>query len=283
MTCLRMLLAVACVVLPGVSPAGTITARRVATDLSKPDPRAKFWDSMPVEKVSLMAQPMVVPRPEATTTTWVTVQAAHDGTRLALRLRWKDADRNFAGRLGEFSDAAALEFPVKDNAAPPAVMMGQAGNPVHIFHWRAQYQRDRESGKPTIKDLYPNNSIDMYPMEFNDPGTTKTDEANRERFSPGRAVGNPQSYAKNGVDEVLAEGYSTSAVQEGHASEAQAVWENGEWTLVIVRPLLIEGRSSVPVGSSTNVGFAVWQGGKGEVGSRKCVTMMWTPLDVSAR
>ncbi len=262
----------------GASP---LLAYRTTADLSTPDPKARLWDSVPAEKVQLMAQPMVVPRPEVTKTTQVSVQALHDGKRLALRLRWRDADKSEAGRLGEFSDAAAVQFPVADKQVPPPVMMGMKGDPVHIFHWRAQYQRDAERGKPQVKDLYPNASPDMYPMEFVDPGTTVTDEAAREKFSPGRAVGNPQSYPKNGVDEILAEGFSTSAVQEGHQSQAKATWENGEWTLVITRPLAIEGGSTVKVGAGTYVGFAVWQGGQGEVGSRKAVTMVWTPFEVS--
>ncbi len=54
--------------------------------------------------------------------------------------------------------------------------------------------------------------------------------------------------------------------------------EGGEWTLVIVRPLSIEGGSSLKSGGGANIAFAVWQGGKGEVGARKCVTMQWTPV-----
>ncbi|MBK7859815.1 MAG: hypothetical protein IPJ65_14570 [Archangiaceae bacterium] len=264
-----------------LSWANPLLARKTGTDLSVPDPKAKYWDSVPQEHVPLMAQPMAIPRPEVTRTAQVAVQALHDGKRLALRLRWRDADRNEAGRLGEFSDAAAVQFPLAGKPVPPPVMMGMKGDPVHIFHWRAQYQRDAERGKPGMKDLYPNQAIDMYPMEFADPGTTSTDEAARDKFSPGREVGNPQSYPKNGVDEIFAEGFSTSAVQEGHQSQAKGNWENGEWTLVIVRPLAIEGGSTVKVGSSTWVGFAVWQGGLGEVGSRKCVTMTWTAFELS--
>ena len=280
MTSLRaMLLLVA--TMGTTSFANPLHAKKTTNDLSAPEPKARFWDSVPQEKVPLMAQPMVAPRPETALTHAVSVQALHDGKRLAIRLRWRDTERSEAGRLGEFSDAAAVQFPVADKDAPPPVMMGAKGDPVHIFHWRAQDQRDAERGKPDVKDLYPNGSIDMYPMEFADPGTTVTDAAGREKFSPGKAVGNPQSYAKNGVDEILAEGFSTSAVQEGHQSHAKANWENGEWTLVITRPLAIEGGSTVKVGKKTYLGFAIWQGGKGEVGSRKAVTMMWTPMEVS--
>lgn len=256
-----------------------LTAAAVKADLTKPDPAAAYWKSAATLSVSLMAQPMVTPRPETTTTSEVKVQAVHDGARVAFRLTWKDTGVDEAGPLGTFSDAAALQFPVGSPEAPPPVMMGGQGLPVHIFHWRAQYQRDAEKGKPTVKDLYPNLNVDMYPMEFNDMGTLGAkSEADRDQFSPSRAQGNPQAYAKSGVDEIIAEGFSTSSVQEGHGSAGRAEWKNGEWALVISRPLASEGGSVLKVGGTGYVAFAIWQGGAGEVGSRKALTMAWTPV-----
>ncbi|MCC6644669.1 MAG: hypothetical protein IT374_03730 [Polyangiaceae bacterium] len=259
------------------APLKELLVKRVSADLSKADPGAAYWAQASGGDVSLLAQPMVSPRPEKATTSTLSVQAVHDGQRIAFRLRWKDPERSEAGRLGEFSDALALEFPLQDGPLPP-VMMGAKGMPVHLFHWRAQYQRDHEKGKPTIAQLYPNVSIDMYPMEFKDAkGGT---EAQAEAFSPGRAEGNPQSYSKTGVDEIVAEGFSTSSVLEGHGSLAHGDWKDGEWSLVIVRPLAIDGGSKLAVGGKGNVAFAVWQGGEGEVGSRKSLTMAWTPVIV---
>jgi len=273
----------AAIVLSALLAAGAaradIVVKRVTADVATADPSAKYWQGVSESTVVLMAQPMVVPRPALVQTSAVTVQAVHDGKRIAFRLRWKDTERNEAGRLGEFSDAAAVQFPLKPGDVPPPVMMGMKGNPVHIFHWRAQYQRDRERGKPTMRDLYPNLSIDMYPLEFKDAqGATETE---RDRFSPGRAEGNPQSYAKTGVDEIVAEGFSTSSVQSGHGGTATGAWKNGEWTLVLVRPLAVEGGSTLKEGGKGFAAFAVWQGGKSEVGSRKSVTMTWTPVVVS--
>lgn len=260
-----------------------LVAKHLDRDLSRPDPLAHYWSDAPTVSVSLMAQPMVVPRPKETLTTSVRVQVLHDGTWLAIRKRWRDVGRDEAGRLGQYSDAAAVEFPVRAEGAPPPVMMGAKGDPVHMFHWRAQYQRDKEKGKPTMRDLYPNMTVDAYPLEYADQGSLRTPtEGAREQYSPGVAVGNPQSYGKTGVDEVVAEGFATSSVQEGHGSAGEAVWANDEWVLVISRRLVIEGGSSIAAGRKTFMGFAVWQGGAAEVGSRKAVTMAWTPLSVEA-
>jgi DMSO reductase family type II enzyme heme b subunit len=61
----------------------------------------------------------------------------------------------------------------------------------------------------------------------------------------------------------------------GHAE-----WRDGTWTLVLVRPLALEGGSSFAPGERTFAAFAVWQGGLDEVGARKSVTMTWTPIVV---
>lgn len=250
---------------------------RVQADLRTPDVDAAYWRQAPRGVVPLQAQPMIAPRPATTTTEKIVVSAVHDGANLAVRLSWKDRDRSEAGRLGEYSDAAAIQFPVGDPAATP-VMMGAEGLPVHIFHWRAQYQRDMEQGKPTMATLYPNMSVDMYAMDFKEAkgGTPEQKEA----FSPGVAEGNPQAYEKSGVDEIIAEGFSTSAVQAGHSGAGKGAWNDGEWSLVITRPLAIEGGSSLTVGGDTAVAFAVWQGGEKEVGSRKSVMMVWLPVKV---
>lgn len=263
---------------PATEPLTELVAARVDADVSVPDPGAAYWSGAPSGLVKLMAQPIVTPRPEVVTTDDVAVQAVHDGTSLAVRLRWKDTELSEAGRLGELSDAVALQFPLYGDKPLPPVMMGATGHPVHIFHWRAQYQRDAERGKPEIDDLYPHVSVDMYPMDFKDAQGGSKEE--REMFNPGIALGNPQSFHKSGVDEIIAEGFSTSAVQTGHGSAGKGVWADGWWTVVISRPLVVEGGSALVPENDNALAFAVWQGGKAEVGSRKSLTMAWTPLKV---
>lgn len=262
-----------------LSAAAEIASVRVAADLSKAPLDEALWKGAAVEPITLMAQPMINPRPATTTTAKLDVQSVHDGKWIAFRFKWAAKSKNEAGRLGEYSDAVAVMFPVRDNNVPPPVFMGALNNPVHIFHWRAQYQRDLERGKPGMKDLYPNMNPDMYPLEFKDAEANRgqTDEG-RDAYAYGRAAGNPQSFAKHGVDEIVAEGFSTSAVIENTESAAKAEWKNGEWTVVIARALKREHGSTLEAGGSTFAAFAVWQGAQAEVASRKSVTMTWTPV-----
>lgn len=269
------------VVHPPINEDGNIVVERSAAKVSHILGDDERWEQVPETQVSLMAQPMVVPRPAETTTNKLFVQALHDGKWVAFKLRWACDEKSEAGKLGTFSDAVAIQFPVKNNETPPPIFMGMKDDPVHIFHWRAQYQVDKEKGKLTMKDIYPNMNPDMYPMEFKDEGhlTGLTDEK-REVFSHGRAAGNPQSYAKKSVDEIFAEGYGTSSVINNVESVAHGDWKNKEWTVIIARPLKRENGSVLEVDKESFAAFAVWQGSKDEVGSRKSLTMNWTPLKI---
>ncbi len=261
------------------------SVRKITTDLSKtPAVMAEYWKGVPEIDVGLMAQMMVKPKPAKAETEKIKVQIVHDGKYVAFRLHWSDKEKSEAGKLGEFSDAVALEFPVLDNANPPPIFMGALKNPVNIFHWRAQYQFDEEHGKKTVKDNYPNASVDIYPNEFPDRGKLKpATQDEMETFSPAVMAGNPQSSRKKAVDEMMAEGFSTSVVTAGGNSVGHGEWADGEWVVVISRALNCPNGSVLEIGKGSSFGVAVWQGGVGEVGSRKAMTMAWTPFKIEKK
>lgn len=269
----------------GLASASEYAVKKVTADLAKvSESSAGYWKDIPEMKINLLSQMMVKPKPVKAETQNLNVQAIHDGKYIAFRMRWKDKEKSEAGKLGEFSDAIALEFPVLDNENPPPIFMGIKDNPVHLFHWRAQYQYDEEHGKKNIKDIYPNLSTDMYPNEFADRGSLKAaSEENKEIFSHGKAAGNPQSSVKKAVDEMMAEGFGSSVVIEDRDSIAHGDWKNGEWTVVISRALKRPKGSIIEVGKKSAFGVAVWQGSKDEVGSRKSLTMIWTPFTVEEK
>ena len=73
-------------------------------------------------------------------------------------------------------------------------------------------------------------------------------------------------------------GMDTAPKATVQGSLAKGVWQAGRWTVVISRPLARKDGSSLSPKAKNQVCFAVWQGGKREVGSRKSLTMMWTEL-----
>lgn len=268
-----------------VARSADYSVKKISADLSKiSQVSAKYWQGVPEIKIDLLAQMIVKPKPAKVQTESAKVQIIHDGKWIAFRMRWADKEKSEAGKLGEFSDAVAIEFPVLDNQNPPPIIMGYKDNPVHLFHWRAQYQYDEEHGKKGIKDIYPNAVADIYPNEFADRGSLKpaTDEQ-KEVFSSGKATGNPQSSRKKAVDELMAEGFGSSTVREDTESTAYGEWKDGEWVVVISRALKRPNGSVLEIGKGSSFGLAVWQGGQDEVASRKSITMEWTPFKVEEK
>lgn len=259
-----------------------IDAKKISGDLSREFQNESIWKMANADqRIGLMGQPMVVPMPKKTETSLINVTAVHDGKWIAFRLKWKDGEISEAEKLATFSDAVALQFPIKNNEEPPPIMMGGKDDPVHLFHWKYQYQLDAKNGKRTIDQIYPNMTTDMYPMDFKEKGNFKeASKEQKESFVGGTAAGNPQSFSKSGVDEIFAEGFGSSAVSDSHQAKGFGEWKNGEWTVFIVRPLVYENGSKIIVGKKSHIAFSVWQGGKKEIGAIKSLTMMWTPFNV---
>lgn len=256
-----------------------IDSAKVDADLGTPDALADYWQKATPATVTLMAQPMITPRPATTTTANVEVRSVHNGATFSVRISWDDKDINKGIGLAQYSDAVAMQIPMKQDGPPPPVFMGMTGNPVYIYHWRYQYQLDVEQGKPTIQMIYPNAKIDIYPLDIPDWGNLKpADQEAKDNYNPAVAVGNPQSYPKTGIDEIIAEGYQTSSVTAGKSTHGHGVWKDGKWHVVLSRPFKAESGPAIDPAKDLNLAFAVWKGNEGEVGSRKSVTMMWTPL-----
>lgn len=268
---------------------GDLIAKPIKGDVASLGINDKQWSAVKPKVIPLMAQPMVAPRPKTTTTPEIAVQALHDAKWLVLRMKWKSKKKNYGQKVGTFSDGVAVQFPAKRSKTPPPIFMGSKKQPVQIFHWRAMYQLDKKKGFHTMRDIYPNMIVDSYPVDWSTQGTrtkaktlAKLTEKQADAWTAGRAGRNPQSFVKpNGVDVIFAEGYGSSSVADDIQAEANAQWADGEWTVTISRPFDKDKVDDLKVGTYTFVAFAVWQGAQKEAGSRKSLTMAWTPLYLS--
>lgn len=109
------------------------------------DPQAGIWSSAEVARIELIGTPSVMQPTEAVRNTWegkstgtveqLSVAAVHNGQVLALCLEWQDSTEN--RQLLDntsFSDAAAIAFPLGDDAS---IAMGSPDQPVNLWYWRA--------------------------------------------------------------------------------------------------------------------------------------------------
>lgn len=113
------------------------------------DPEAPEWGSAPEESLGLSPTPILSQPSLYVQAKWkdggygvtpeVRVKAAHDGASIFFRLAWEDGTKDDAiDDTDRFADAAAVLFPVKDDA--PLLSMGSPDQPVNAWLWRADLE-----------------------------------------------------------------------------------------------------------------------------------------------
>ena len=109
------------------------------------DPAADIWSGITANKVSLVPAPVAMQTSRYVMSKWrdgqfgkvssVGVQVLHNGEELAIRLEWENPQANLQRfENNDFPDGAAILFPLTRHAP---LFMGAPGEPVDIWHWRA--------------------------------------------------------------------------------------------------------------------------------------------------
>jgi hypothetical protein len=215
----------------------------------------------------------------------VTVRAVHDGSALALLLKWEDATPDATAiRPQDFRDGAAVQFALTDN--PPFFAMGQPGGGVNIWMWKSERQADLQPAFQDIDKVYPNIGIDSYPNLLKSPLEQPTRNALTLQSDPtfvtawgaGNIVADP---TRNSAAENLgAQGFGTL---KAHPQAAQSVaatgrYMTGSYVVQFTRPLAGgSGEVRLSEGTRVPVAFAVWNGSAGDRDGKKSVTI-WQEL-----
>lgn len=269
-----VVLALALGVAARVSAAEILQGIRVKESGPLKDPQAAFWKGAKAVQVTMIPQIVTTPTNPNAAIKSLTAKAAHNGQWMAILLEWKDPTKSDRIVLDEFGDQVAVQLPVhykKD--APPSPMMGNPGGLVNIWQWRAAFQHDIDKGEPTVRDLYPNTLVDVYPDQV-----LRTIDA--RPYMGALGVDNPISRPKQSpVLDQEAEGFGTMTVHPEQNADGKGVWKDGGWRVVITHPLVTSSEHHLRLqpGSETVIAFAVWDGGNREVGSRKAWSA-WVPF-----
>lgn len=204
------------------------------------------------------------------------VAALHDGTTLAVRLTWDDATRDGAAlRPQDFEDMAAVQFFKGDEE--PFLGMGALDAGVDVWLWQAG--RTTEDGSPADLDKsYPNMIVDGYPFEKPADGKPALERQPPE-FLTALAAGNLRAdptRAGSG-DNLSATGFGSLTLRPklSQVVKAQARWKDGKWTVVLRRPLGVDGKDglSLAPGEPLSLALAVWDGSAGDRNGQKFVSI----------
>jgi hypothetical protein len=208
-------------------------------------------------------------------TSEVRVRAVTDGSAIGFRLQWLDPRNDDMPGPGLSVDSCAVQVPKTIAQEPPSPQMGEANRPVEVTLWRADWQAWVSGRGGTIRDLYPNASIDHYPFQAQPLETGSAEQkAMAMRYAPARALGNHRNGPRESpVEDMVAEGPGTLRPEAGIDSRGKGARTKEGWSVVLSRRL----PAGLASGARTQVAFAVWEGSQGETGSRKMRTG-WIPL-----
>lgn len=245
---------------PLQSQALSLGAGRASGEVPLDDPWASIWDTAPVQEVPLSAQNVVAPFGGGAVEA-ITARALFDGDRIYLLVEWEDATANTdVTATDAFSDAVAVQFPSDPGAATPYTM-GSVEAPVNIWQWKAVWQADLDSGFATSRDRYPNTYTDYYPNQ-DDPV-----------YQTARDVGNPlaQRERSSPVENLVAAGFGTLTTADVQDVAGFGEWRDGVWRTLFARELApaAAGLAAFAEGGTTQVAFAVWDGGSNDRNGQK--------------
>jgi hypothetical protein len=235
-----------------------------------------WWDGFPPTYVALMPLWWRDRRPEG-----VLVQAAHDGTTLALRLVWEDETENLSTlHQEEFQDGAAVQLSWDKD--PPFFGMGDPASAVTIWSWKASWQAD-EKAFLDIESIYPAMHLDTYPSQKDlKPGERPDPKAvsaphHDPTFLSGWGAKNPMSDPERAsaveVGAAKGQGSFTTAPREAQVVQGSGTWDRGIWTLELRTKLPMERCKGM------SIAFAVWDGASNDRNGQKSVTI-WHRLDL---
>jgi Ethylbenzene dehydrogenase len=281
-----------------VSPLGKAAGTPSATPIAPPtislvklesapaidNPLDPAWEGIAKFKIPVEMQKTAEPMLDSQTVKEVELQAVHDAKRFVWRLSWEQAVPSYKSNVSEFSDAIAIQFPLKDGAP---YTMGGPDMPVAMMYWKALWQKDIDEGFQDVTQVYPNSWYDLYWFAKGtgpQPVATAFEDPASRQFMSGMAAGNTMSnpHRAQPVQELHAEGFGSSTPMPKSPVSARGVWKAGRWHVVFERPNdtvdpLIKRFFENP--EQQMLALAVWDGLAQNRGGKKHITN-WLPMKV---
>ena len=216
------------------------------------------------------------------------VRGFHNGETIFFGLKWSDETSNErAITPTQFRDAVGLMFPLEivtiSPETPFSPRMGDRAKPVNIWHWKADWEKDLHAagGLEHMEDQYPDmiSDFDFDPIPL---PHHKVLYQSADQMAGGVSAGNILSKANRGssVEDLNAVGFGTLTSQAHQDVKGKGAWKNGEWDVVVYRPLITQDKDDVQFvpGMQTFFTVAVWNGEEGDRNGQKSISTRWSPL-----
>lgn len=208
------------------------------------------------------------------------VKVLHDGQQLALRLAWKDTSRSdLVVRPEDFEDQASVQ--IYQGVEEPFIGMGAHGfGVVDLWLWKASQGQDQTAQRHQL-DGYPFDS--KFYLDY-----LKTLPAGQRvlpNFYTAQVTGNQNSAtgpaAGNSSLEAAGPGTTTFRRQGSQVVSAKGMYQDGGWSVVLTRPLVVKPEAGVSLASGQRcfIAFALWDGAARDRNGQKQISI-WHVLTV---
>lgn len=196
------------------------------------------------------------------------VAAMHDGTSLAIRIRWKDATAN-APEPGAppYADSVAVQLTTEER--PALFGMAHSDAPTNLWHWRALRAFD-------LNDF--DAAIALFPHRIGDwLNWREKEQQPLYRLAEGRLMISGESIS------VRPAGMRVLGGQEALPPSITAAvsWQEGEWQVILHRQFeaVNEREITLSAGKVVSINFAIWNGEIRDLRGQKSVTI-WHELEL---
>jgi hypothetical protein len=226
--------------------------------LKEADVFAVIWQTIPSLELELKHQITERPWPKGFTPA-VQVQAFHNGKDIFFKMTWEDNQADTTAAIDTFVDGCAIAVPLDAKAPVRSIMMGFS-SPVNIWHWLANNDMQYWQGKTGIEDV---DTDFTYPFEKEEILSVSAPEV------------------KSAVTDMVAQRAGSLTLKDRQIVHGRGLWRDGNWNVILKRSLTTDDlqQDSQFSEGEQSVSFAVWNGGKGDRGSRKSISE-WVTLQI---
>ena len=237
-----------------------IVTERLEIDMQQADVRLALeqndfsndiWNNIIPLTVPLMHQVTQVPWGR-TLVPEIEVRTFHDGQDAYFLFEWEDTEESRVHGVSNFPDSVAVLFSMSEDPPSRSIMMG-FDSLVNIWQWKA------------------NLDFEYWATEAVDKEFTSNDFYSYERDSD---LPDTVAITNSPCQDLLATRPGSLTLKEKSSISGRGQWKDGRWRVIMTRPLKTEDlEQDIQLDTGQlGIAFAVWNGEKGDRGSRKSIS-----------
>ncbi|MDR4496793.1 MAG: ethylbenzene dehydrogenase-related protein [Candidatus Scalindua sp.] len=264
-----------------------VLTSKIAMDDLPTVPDDPMWDTINAVEIPLAGQIVAKPRLWMPSVDSIRIKSFYNNEDIVFLLEWDDKT-NVQDET--YSDAVALQFPTKipEAAQKPYFAMGDSGNGVTIWQWRAydellenKQQKTDMNGSATATDggtsISEAEGADSVKNGEAESDVKVPDEGANQEGVAEQEPPKPKFVGFTNMQEMNAKGFKNVALQPSNSqlTKSMGSWKDGKWKVMVTSPIATNDKKidiQFENGKLIPYALAVWDGSNSERGGLKSVS-----------